>query len=108
MALDYAIMGEKLKIARKNKKLPQAQLAEQLDVSVAYLSRIERGDIKINLPRLSQICDLLDVSLSYVLTNETTSSEIHLNDDFLNLLKSCPPEKFKLIYEIAKLIIKEK
>lgn len=46
MALDYAIMGEKLKIARKNKKLTQEQLAEQIDVSVAYLSRIERGDIK--------------------------------------------------------------
>jgi transcriptional regulator with XRE-family HTH domain len=108
MAIDYAIMGEKLKIARKNKKLTQEQLAEQIDVSVAYLSRIERGDIKINLPRLSQICDLLDVSLSYVLTNETNSSETYLNDDFLNLLKSCPPEKSKLIYEIAKLIIKEK
>lgn len=108
MALDYAIIGEKIKTARKNKKLTQEQLAEKIDVSVAYLSRIERGDIKINLPRLNQICDLLNVSLSYVLTADTNESETCLDNDFLNLLKSCPPEKFKLIYEIAKLIIKGK
>ncbi len=40
MALDYNIIGERLKQARINKKLTQEKLAEQLDVSVAFLSRI--------------------------------------------------------------------
>ena len=64
MALDYSIIGERLKSARLAKKLTQEQLAEKLDVSVAFLSRAERGNVKINLSRITQICDILDVSIS--------------------------------------------
>ena len=51
MALDYSIIGERLKSARLAKNLTQEQLAEKLDVSVAFLSRAERGNVKINLSR---------------------------------------------------------
>jgi len=56
MALDYNIIGERLKEARVNKKYTQENLAEKLDVSVAFLSKIERGKSHINLKRLSQLC----------------------------------------------------
>ena len=59
MALDYTIIGERIKLARTKKKLTQEKLAEKLDVSVPYLSRVECGDASINLKRLSQICELL-------------------------------------------------
>ncbi len=49
MALDYNIIGERLKQARLYKKLTQENLAEKLDVSVAFLSRIERGSSLISL-----------------------------------------------------------
>lgn len=108
MALDYSIIGERLKKARKSKNLTQEQLAEKIDVSVAFLSRVERGDVKINLPRLSQVCDILDISISYILTGVGSNSKNYLSDDFANLLKNCPPEKLKLIYDIAKVIINER
>ena len=56
MALDYAVIGERLKKARLNKKYTQEALAEKLDVSVAFLSRIERGSSHVNLKRLAQLC----------------------------------------------------
>lgn len=108
MALDYSIIGERLKKARKSKNLTQEQLAEKIDVSVAFLSRVERGDVKINLPRLSQVCDILDISIAYILTGVGSNSKNYLSDDFANLLKNCPPNKLKLIYDIAKVIINEK
>lgn len=107
MGLDYAIIGERIKKARLAKNLTQEQLAEKLDVSVAFLSRAERGDVKINLSRISQLCDLLDISISYVLTGTVCNSKDYLTEDFSNLLKNCPPEKLKLIYDIAKVIINE-
>lgn len=107
MALDYSIIGERLKKARMDKKLTQEQLAEKLDVSVAFLSRAERGTIKINLARMTQICDILDVSLSYVLTGTISNSKDYLAEDFSNLLKDCPSDKLKLIYDIAKVIVSE-
>ena len=53
MALDYTIIGERLKKARLAKKMTQEDLAEKLDVSVAFLSRVERGNSHINLKRLN-------------------------------------------------------
>jgi len=108
MALDYSIIGERLKKARKSKKLTQEQLAESLDVSVAFLSRVERGDVKANLNRINQICDILDISLSYALTGSGNTSKNYLSDDFSSLLKDCSPEKAKLIYDIAKVVVNQK
>lgn len=108
MALDYSIIGERLKKARLSKGLTQEQLAETLDVSVAFLSRAERGNVKINLARITQICDILDVSIGYILTGTVSNSKDYLIEDFSDLLKSCPPEKIKLIYDIAKVIINHK
>ena len=65
MALDYNIIGERLKQARINKKFTQEKLAEQLDVSVAFLSRIERGSSFINLKRLMHIVNNKKCYLNY-------------------------------------------
>lgn len=105
MSLDYSIIGERLKKARVSKGYTQEQLAEKIDVSVAFLSRVERGKTKLNLNRLNQLCDLLEVSEGDVLTGAGSTSATYLSNDFSNLLKNCPPEKLKLIYDIAKVIV---
>lgn len=107
MPLDYAIIGERLKRARLAKKMTQENLAEQLDVSVAFLSRVERGRSHVNLNRLNQICGLLDVSEGYILSGSSNDSTSYLDDDFRELLSKCSPEKQKLIYNIAKTIAED-
>ena len=42
MKLNYSIIGMRLKQARINKNITQEKLAEMLDLSVAYISRVER------------------------------------------------------------------
>ena len=108
MSLDYSIIGERLQKARIAKGYTQEQLAEKIDVSVAFLSRVERGNSKVNLKRLNQLCNLLDVSEGNILTGVGSTSNNYLNEEFSNLLKNCPPNKMKLIYDIAKVIINEK
>lgn len=107
MALDYVIIGNRLKKARINKNLTQENLAEKLDVSITCLSRIECGKYEISLKRLDEICGLLDVKMSHVLDGSSSTSSNYLSDDFAILLKSCPPEKIRLIYKIAKTIAQE-
>ena len=104
MAIDYSIMGERLKKARLSKKLTQEDLAEEMDVSVAFLSRIERGKSPINLKRLNQLCSLLDVSEGYILSGTSNNSDSYLVEDFKSILDGCSPSKQKLIYDIAKVI----
>ena len=107
MALDYTIIGQRIKQARLAKNLTQEDLAEQIDISVAFLSRVERGNSHINLKRLNQLCRLLDVSEGYILNGASSNSNNYLQQEFAQLLKSCSPEKQKLIYNVAKTIAEE-
>lgn len=104
MAIDYSLIGERLKKARLSKKLTQEQLAEKMEVSVAFLSRVERGSSHINLNRLTEICSILGVSEGYILSGVTSNSKNYLDDDFKSILSKCSSEKQKLIYNIAKTI----
>ena len=102
------LLAKRIKELRNEKNLTQEDLSEQLDGSVAFLSRVERGKAKVNLNRLNQLCDLLDISEGDVLTGVGSNSNNYLNKDLSNLLEGCPPDKLKLIYDIAKVIINEK
>jgi len=104
MALNYGIIGMRLKQARMDKKITQKKLAEVLDVSVAYISRVERGSTTINLKRLSELCNLLGVSEGEILNGASSDSESYLSSAFSDLLKSCPADKIDLIYNVAKVI----
>lgn len=104
MGLDYNVIGSRIKKARMAKKLTQEDLAEKIDISVAFLSRVERGTSHINLKRLNQICSLLDVTEGYILNGASSNSKNYLDEEFAEILKNCTPEKQKLIYSIAKTI----
>lgn len=104
MAIDYSVIGERLKRARKEKHMTQEQLAEKIDVSIAFLSRIERGSSQINLKRLSQICEILDVTEGDILNGVSSKSAKYLDNEFVDLLKNCSSNQQRLIYDIAKVI----
>ena len=107
MALDYNIIGERLKKARIDKNMTQEKLAEQIDVSVAFLSRVERGTSHINLKRLTQICEILGASEGSILNGVSSNSDNYLASEFNNILNSVSSDKQKLIYKIAKVISEE-
>jgi len=93
MAIDYSVIGSRIKQARLAKNMTQEDLADKIDISVAFLSRVERGNSHINLKRLNQICGLLDVSEGYLLNGASSSSENYLDKEFTDLIKSVSPEK---------------
>ena len=63
-------------------------------------SRIKKARIK----RLTQLCGLLDVSEGYILNGSSRGSSQYLNREFIEILKTCSPEKQKMIYNVAKAI----
>jgi len=104
MALDYSIIGSRIQTIRKKKRITQATLAEALEVSVSTISRIERGDLKISLPRLNQISERLGVKEGEILNGTSFTSPLYLNTDMAKLLKDSSPQNQKLIYAVAKTI----
>ena len=107
MAVDFNIIGKRLKEARKKKGLTQDQLSEKMEVSIAYLSKVETGKIHINLERLSQICSLLDVTEGQILNGVSNHSDKYLHSEFNELLKKCSHKNQKLAYQILKVILNE-
>ena len=107
MAVDYSIIGSRLKQARIKAGLTQQELAEKTNLSIAFISRIERGSSHINLKRLSEFCSILDVSEGFILNGVVDSDENYLYNEFNDILKKCSPEKQKLIYKISKMIAED-
>ncbi len=108
MLPDYDVIGRRIRTARLEQNIRQEELADKLEVSVAFMSRVERGKSKINLKRLTQIAELLNVSPGYLLTGSNVASKDYLKEDFRMLLDKCTPEQQKLIYQISELVSKIK
>ena len=50
-----SVVGDRLKILRKDYGYTQKQIAEYLDIDQAYISRIEKGERTLNLSLLDKI-----------------------------------------------------
>jgi Predicted transcription factor, homolog of eukaryotic MBF1 len=103
--IDYHSIGSRIKKTRLKKDITQAKLAEQLSVSPEFLSRVERGNAKPNLPMLARIANILDVTLGYLTDGTVKNSSSYQLAEFHNILLQMSGEKRKLLLEIAKLLI---
>ena len=65
--MDCKEMGSRIKKARLSQKITQEQLAELLDISVSYVSLIERGSRNATVETLLAIADVLHVSVTSLL-----------------------------------------
>lgn len=108
MALNYMMIGQRLKRARREKGFTQEVIAEKLDCSVPYISRIECGRVKVNLTRLSQICRILEIPEGKILNGaDVPEAEMDTNQ-IQRMLENCSPAKQNLIYQVIELIANSK
>ena len=108
MTLDYSVIGNRIKDKRKEKGYTQEDLAKKLKITVAYISRVERGTTKVNLTRLVELSNLFEEPLGYFLTGCVTTSDDYLVEDFKKILDECTVEQQRAIFRIAKIIAKLK
>lgn len=61
----YNQIGQKIKKFRKEKKLTQVELAEKLDISISYLSKIEAKNCRksFSLDLLVNISETLEIDI---------------------------------------------
>ncbi len=62
----YRVIGANIKYYREQRKLTQAQLAEQAQISISYLSKIEAAGCNksLSISVLNQIANVLNVEIS--------------------------------------------
>lgn len=105
MEIDYSILGERIRRERRKQGLTQEDLAYKIDMSSVFLSRVERGTSRINLNRLAQISNVLDIPLETLITGTCFKSEKYLDNELYEIITQCSPVKQKLIYNLAKIVL---
>ena len=86
MTLNYKIIGSRIKIRRKMKDVTQEQMAEDLNLSVGFISQLVRGICKVSLDTLANITEYLDCTFSDILEYNQHSESY--NQSKLNALYS--------------------
>lgn len=71
-SVDNRLLGLKIAYFRKKNRLTQVQLANQVHISVRYMSKIECGQVTncVSLPVLHSISKVLGVSIDTLLKND--------------------------------------
>lgn len=105
-----AIIGNHVRSARKAKKLSQSACAALMNISVSYFGRIERGVVRLNLERLIEISNLLDVPITTLLdhcsqnvdTEAAPPSEDARIEQLLEMFRVAGPETADLMFALCE------
>lgn len=102
--LDFSVIGHRIKEIRTNKKLTQEYLAEKTGVNVSHISNIETNKVKVSLTLLVSICNVLDVTLDYILENEYHNPHTVTEKELFNVIKDMEQIKLETLLRIAKVL----
>lgn len=87
--LDDVLLGRRVKIARKEKRLTQEELADLCDCTPTHICNIENGKIGISLELLFKISILLGKSMDYfVMDNPGVDPQVKINAPVCMEIKS--------------------
>ena len=100
--IDYVAIGRRIKKQRKKCKISQSLLAEKINVSVNYISKIECGRTKISLTRLDEIAGIIEISLESLIIGSSTASTDYFSHELSELIKDWPPSKRQKLYSLIE------
>ncbi|MBP3709793.1 MAG: helix-turn-helix transcriptional regulator [Treponema sp.] len=105
MSVDYFTLGQRIQARRKSLKKTQEMLAEELSVTVGYISQIERGVTKVNLETLDEIAQLLGCTATDFLDGTTKTASTYLSEDLKNVFTKLTAQNKKILLEIAQTLL---
>lgn len=100
--LNFKRIGEKLRTIRLSKNLTQEYIANAVDINTSHISNIENNRVKVSLSTLVQICNALDTTVDYVLSEEYTDSSSAIEQEILHELHACSNNTKEQILKIVK------
>ena len=100
--LNFERIGEKLRTIRLSKNLTQEYIANAVDINTSHISNIENNRVKVSLSTLVQICNVLDTTVDYVLSEEYNDASSAIEQEILHELHACNNETKEQILKIVK------
>ena len=101
--MEYELMGKRVKKARRDKGITQEKFAEELGVSVSFISQVETGEKKFNLERISEVSRILERPINYFIEGYEEQNKEAL-EEVVDLLKKMSDKQLKLALDIIRAI----
>ena len=89
--IDYKLIGSRIKKQRTAKGITQEALAETVNITTVYLSKIENGHVRPTIDLLDEICTALGFELGDLFADSSPRSERYQNERVLELFHLCAP-----------------
>lgn len=96
-------IGKNIKAEREKAGLTQEVLSEMVSLEPKTLSAVERGTVGLSIPSLVRICDVLKVSPSAILYEQTAENNVQ---SLIAQISRLPPEQFALVSDAVRLLLK--
>ncbi len=108
MYIDYKVIGHRIKDSRRKQNLTQDALAEKLNVSVGYISQVERGITKISLDLLANISTILNCDMGELVSGTPHDGKDYLTDEFIKEFYELNSKERKIVLELITILKKER
>lgn len=99
--MDYRQIGQQIRTARLRRKMTQAQLAEAADLSVPYISHVERGKKRVSLDALLRISLALDVTVDQLLSGAQPQDKNAYLPEIGELFGDCTLRERRILRDVA-------
>jgi transcriptional regulator with XRE-family HTH domain len=86
--MDYIRLGQRIRDERLKLGLTQSKLAEEVDISDAYMGHIERGERSLTLNTLIRLVNRLHVSVDYLLQDYIEDTDENIVNQFKQIIDS--------------------
>lgn len=106
MNIDFKVLGARIREIRLSQHLTQQKIADIVDKSYTHISNVERGETKISLSTLIEVCNVLGVTVDYILQDNYIDPEDSLDREILKELQLCDNITKEKILDIIKILNK--
>ena len=105
MNIDFSLIGQRIKQKRKAIKLTQEKLAEELSVTVGYVSQIEGGRVKVNLEMLGKIATILNCDVGYLVSGTVSEQSVYLSAEIQKRFDRMNSDNKRLLLDFADMLL---
>ncbi len=98
--MNYSYLGKRIREERRRLNMTQADLADAIDVSPAYVGQIERGEKNATLDKMIKIASSLQVTLDYLLQDYVEDDDDNISRLILQFLHNKTTQEKEMAYRM--------
>lgn len=108
LSVDYTLIGKRIKQKRTAAHITQERLAEMINVTVGYISQIERCITKPNLDMLSEIGRALDCDIGYFISGADYNKQEYLDDELVRKFTALSNREKRMTLDFMELLVRNR